>query len=148
MTKSQRYNLFLWPLAILFLLRVLGHAMLVFFETSFLPSKEYWLSGLMPYPYLLISQIIILGILAKVLFDFTRGKGFSLKTRPFFSSVCFYFSLLYFFGMLVRFFIFGISIPVVFHWVLALFILTFSLYHRKAQYVKSVVSSSGFLGLL
>ena len=131
MKTLKKYNLILWSTAILFLLRVIGHLLVVLYQVSFLPPHKYWLSGLMPYKYLFPSQILILLIMAKILFDFTKGGGASTKPRKIFATGTYYFSILYFLSMIVRFIIFGISIPVVFHWVLALFLFTFSYYHRQ-----------------
>ena len=64
--RSQRPNL---------CLRVLGQALVVFFDATFLPPMEEWYSGLLPYPYLLVSQFIIIGVSAIVAMDFTRCAG-------------------------------------------------------------------------
>ena len=40
-------------LTLLFALRVLGQALVVFFSVGWLPSTEHWFSGLIRYPILL-----------------------------------------------------------------------------------------------
>ena len=54
-------------LTLLFFLRVLGQALVVFFSVSWLPSTEQWASGLIPYPTLLATQVVLL----------TRLRGFA-----------------------------------------------------------------------
>jgi len=67
---------------------------------------EAWYSGLMPYPYLLPSQLALIAVMAKICLNFSRGRGFfyQLKRAP---------------------------IPIVFHWVLAAFVITVGHSHRR-----------------
>ena len=48
--------------AALFALRVFGQVMVVLYSPRWLPSNEHWYSGLMPYRYLLPSQIVLLAV--------------------------------------------------------------------------------------
>jgi hypothetical protein len=66
----------LWLLLALFALRVLGQALVAFFDVGFLPPMAAWYSGLLPYQYLLPSQIAIVALMAKIAVDFTRRRGF------------------------------------------------------------------------
>ena len=69
----------LWVLLGLFLLRVVGQALLglgVLQAGGVLPPWHEWYSGLLPYPWLLVSQIAILAVLAKASLDVTRGDGY------------------------------------------------------------------------
>jgi uncharacterized protein len=93
----------LWALLALFALRVLGQMLVAFFGVSWLPPMERWYSGLMPYEYLLPSQLLILAFMAKICTDFTRGRGFFVRPRRFFAV----------------------------HWVLAAFVILVGLWHRR-----------------
>jgi hypothetical protein len=86
----------------LFILRVAGQALVAFLDVRFLPPMERWYSGLIPYPYLLASQILIIALMARVCLDFTRGRGFFFE-----------------------------PIPIVFHWVLAAFVIAVGHSHRR-----------------
>jgi hypothetical protein len=90
----------LWLLLALFVLRVLGQALVAFFNVGFLPPMPAWYSGLMPYEYLLPSQL---------------GFGY-----------------LYLAAMVARaLFLWDRPIPIVFHWVLAAFVITVGHSHRQ-----------------
>jgi hypothetical protein len=115
----------------LFVLRVLGQVLVAFFHVGFLPPMEAWYSGLMPYEYLLPSQIIIIAAMAKICVDFTRRRGFFYGPRRVFAAEWLYAGTLYLAAMIARFLWFGPSIPVFFHWVLAAFVIAVGLSHRK-----------------
>lgn len=131
----------LWTLAGLFVLRVTGQALVVFLHVEFLPPMAQWQSGLLPYGFLLTAQIIIIAVMAKICFDFTRGAGFFVMPRRFFAVQWLYFGYAYLAVMIARYPIqmylrpesrwLGGTIPIVFHWVLAIFVVLVGLYHRK-----------------
>ncbi len=56
----------MWLLLGLFVLRVVGQALVAFLDVEFLPPMEAWYSGLMPYEVLLPSQIVIVAVMAKI----------------------------------------------------------------------------------
>ena len=130
----------LWALLGLFVLRVGGQALVAFFRVSFLPPMQEWYSGLLPYEYLLPSQIAIIAVMAKVCVDFTRGTGFFVTPRRFFAIHWLYFGYFYLAAMVARYPIqmalhpesrwFGGTIPIFFHWVLAAFVIAVGLHHR------------------
>jgi hypothetical protein len=130
----------LWILLFAFCLRVAGQMAVAFVGVSWLPPMEAWYSGLMPYPYLLPSQFLIIALYGKVCLDFTRGEGFFVLPRPVFGRGALVFGYIYFAAMVLRYVIrmtlypearwFGGTIPIFFHWVLAGFIIAFGLYHR------------------
>src|SRR4051812_9671498 len=62
----------LWLLMSLFALRVLGQMLVEFCGVTFLPPSAEWFSGLIPYPSLLASQILILTAMTKINVDFSR----------------------------------------------------------------------------
>ena len=121
----------LWTLLALFVLRVTGQALVAFLDVGFLPPMGEWYSGLLPYPYLLPAQILIIVVMAKICLDFTRGTGFFFAPRRFFAVHWLYFGYLYLAVMIARFLWFGPSIPVFFHWVLAAFVIRVGLEHRR-----------------
>ena len=130
----------LWALLLAFCSRMLGQALVAFFDVTWLPPMEEWYSGLMAYPLLLPAQLFIIAIYAKVCWDFTRGDGFFVQTRPLFGQAVLWFGYVYLAAMVFRYIIlmslypearwFGGTIPIFFHWVLATFIIAFGLYHR------------------
>ena len=130
----------LWGLLGLFVLRVAGQALVAFFRVSFLPPMQEWYSGLLPYEYLLPSQIAIIVVMARVCVDFTRGTGFFVTPRRFFAIHWLYFGYFYLVVMVARYPVqmalhpesrwFGGTIPIFFHWVLAAFVIAVGLHHR------------------
>jgi hypothetical protein len=47
-----------------------------FFGVAWLPPMEAWFSGLIPYPTLLVIQILMSGAMIKISADIWRGAGF------------------------------------------------------------------------
>lgn len=134
----KRYALVLGLLAATFFVRVIGQLAVSLFEPSFLPPMERWYSGLLQYPALLLSQILILCFQAMVSMQLWRGKGTLTHPRPALGRALKWFSLVYFLAMAVRY---GISasidpeghlvIPILFHFILALYIYLLSRYWRS-----------------
>lgn len=130
----------LWALLFAFCLRVAGQMVVAFVGVSWLPPMEAWYSGLMPYPYLLPSQLLIIALYSKVCLDFTRGQGFFVRSRPVFGRDVLVFGYIYLAAMVLRYVIrmslhpqarwLGGTIPIFFHWVLATFIIAFGRFHR------------------
>jgi hypothetical protein len=119
-------------LTALFSLRVLGQALVVYASVSWLPATEDWASGLIPYPILLIIQIVMLVFMVKIAGDIRRSAGFFSKQRASWAPVLLRFSALYAGVMVLRYFLtmlflpemrwFGGAIPIFFHFVLASFV--------------------------
>ena len=104
---------------------------MVFLQVRFLPPAQAWYSGLMPYEYLLPSQVAIIALMGKICLDFTRGHGFFFVPRKFFASWWLGFGYLYLAAMLARaVFLWDRPIPIVFHWVLAAFVIAVGHSHR------------------
>ncbi len=126
-------------LLVMFVLRVLGQALVAIFDVPFLPPMQAWYSGLLPYPWLLSSQILIIGLFAGVCFDFARGAGFFAVPRRGFGLALLGLGAAYLGTMLIRYSVrmtlypgerwAGGSIPTFFHWVLAGFLLTVGVFH-------------------
>lgn len=99
-----------------------------------------WSWGLMSYPYLLPSQLLIIEFYCKAYLDFTRGEGFFDRSCPVFGRSMLVVGYLYFGAMIVRYIDrmsfspegrwFGGMVPIVFHWVLASVIMAFGQCHR------------------
>jgi hypothetical protein len=129
----RRYFWMLLALLFLFCLRVIGQMLVAFLHVSFLPPMTEWFSGLLPYPELLVSQFLIILLFSKVCSDFHRGAGYFVERSLRFSRNLGIFGYVYFSGMIVRYMLrmslypnqrwFGGTIPIVFHCVLATFIL-------------------------
>ena len=128
-------------LATLFLLRVVGQALVAFTSASFLPPMSHWYSGLLPYPLLLPSQLIILVIQAVVCVQFARGRGWLVVPRhPRLGALLIGLAVVYAGAMVVRYaltmswyperrWLGPGTIPSFFHVVLAAFIGTVGRYH-------------------
>jgi len=66
---------FLWLCTALFLARVMGQILVGVYHTPLLPEWREWYSGLLPYPWLLLSQLLLLMFMAVVNVDNARGTG-------------------------------------------------------------------------
>lgn len=122
----------MWLLLGLFILRVLGQALVAFLHVQLLPPMEAWYSGLMPYEVLLPSQILIIAVMTKICIDFTREAGFFFEPKRFFATAWLWFGALYLAAMIARaVFLWDHPIPIVFHWVLAAFVIIVGVSHRR-----------------
>jgi hypothetical protein len=129
-------------LTLLFFLRVLGQALVVFFSIDWLPPSEKWASGLIPYPALLTIQIVMIMVMVKIASDICRGTAFFAAPRPSWSRFLVGFSAVYAGSMALRYLwsmVFfpemrwlGGTIPIFFHFVLAAFAHTLGKYHGCA----------------
>ncbi len=130
----RRYPLLLGLLAALFCLRVGGQVMVGTVDLAFLPPFEKWDSGLLPYPLLLAAQIVLIGLLAMIVRDFARGRGYFTKLAPRTGRILIWASIVYALVMALRYGItmalfpemrwFTGTIPITFHFVLATFLYT------------------------
>jgi hypothetical protein len=124
----------------LFLLRVAGQALVAFAGDDWLPPMEQWYSGLLAYPLLLPAQLLIAALYGTVCRDFARGHGWFVETRPWFARQAWWLGWAYLGAMVARYPIqmalhpedrwLGRTIPIVFHWVLAAFVIAFAGHHR------------------
>lgn len=135
----------LWSCVALFASRVIGQLEVLLVAPAWLPDMEAWYSGLMPYHWLLPSQIAILMLMAVVAWNRrVRGGNFA-RTNPRAATALRIFAVSYFLAMAARL---GINvsengadfwregaIPVAFHWVLALFALVSG---RASEAMRSV----------
>ena len=128
--ELKKYTITFWILFLLFVLRVFGQILVEFFHVDFLPPSEFWMAGIVSYPVLLALQILVIILLSKILVDFSRGYGYFVEKSKW-KKGWLYFGIFYFLIMIVRYLVFGISIPVVFHWVLATFCILLGIYYLK-----------------
>ena len=140
MPDSPDYSVFLWLFTVLLFFRVIGQIVVVLWAPRWLPPMHQWQSGLLPYPVLLASQIVVLTLMVWICLDFTRGTGvFLAPKRSEVGRFVTWFSYVYFAGMIVRYVVrmverpdqrwFGGTIPIIFHCVVAAFLWTFGRYH-------------------
>lgn len=137
----QFYARVLWVLFAAFCFRVVGQMLVAADMAPFLPPMQEWFSGVVPYPWLVVSQLLIICLLIKICLDFTRGQGFFVRSNPRMASFLTIFGGLYLGIMIARYVIrmslypaehwTGGSIPIFFHWVLAGFLLTVAHYQRR-----------------
>jgi uncharacterized protein len=134
----------LWVLMGLFCLRVLGQILVEFLHVRFLPASAEWYSGLIPYRPLLASQMLIIGLQAKIGLDFTRQSGWTYRPRPTAGLWLLCFGSVYLAAMIIRYIVrmalqpaerwTGGSIPIFFHWILAAYVLIVGYHHwRKSR---------------
>ena len=71
----------------LFACRVLGQVLVAFFDVTWLPAMEHWFSGVIPYPSLLIIQLLMLMLMMKITGEIWRGKGAFAVVRPHWSGI-------------------------------------------------------------
>ena len=138
---ERRYFWLLMVLLFLFCLRVLGQILVAFFKVSFLPPMEEWFSGLLPYPELLTTQILIVVLYGKICLDFARGFGFFVTPRRRLGTGLLIVGSLYLGVMILRYVMrmslypherwVGGCIPIFFHWVLSSFLLVLGRYHWR-----------------
>lgn len=131
--NAGRLSAVLWALSLLFLLRVVGQALVVFAGVEWLPAASEWYSGLLPYPLLLPAQIAILALMARLNTQASRGRGYLAVRRPRLGRALLAFAALYTSVMVVRYVVSGTLnperrllppgvIPILFHWVLAAYL--------------------------
>ena len=110
-------------LCLLFVARVVGQFLVVVWQPPWLPPMSAWMSGVMPYRYLLPSQ---LAIVALQVFMIRQVMEAAPANRALIVGI-FVFASLYAAAMVVRFFVKRYPlIPILFHWVLAAFLFTYA----------------------
>ena len=138
----------LWTLTLLFAVRVLGQAVQRGWPQSFLPSFNAFQGSGLPYPLLLIAQLVILALMVRAALRVGAGTlSPSQGQRKFLIG----FGILYIAGSVMRIVI-GLAVPATTHWftawipaffhlVLASFVITLALHARNR--VPNSVRDSG-----
>lgn len=132
--SRQQTAAVLWVLLGLFVLRVAGQALVGLGLAPFLPRWNDWYSGLLPYPWLVASQVLIIAVFAMVSAHVTRARGFFARPHSWLGSPLVVFGLVYAFAMAVRFLVLRThGIPILFHFVLAGFLIAYGAWQRRAS---------------
>lgn len=137
MSSSKKYATILWILLGLFSFRVAAQLFQLAFDSPYLPPFDAWYSGALAYPYLLLSQIIIIGIYSYICVQFAKGTvSRSSRAGVFFLAI----GGVYASFMLGRLLIgqlftssawFHAYIPIFFHFILALFLIVVGIFHTR-----------------
>lgn len=136
--EPKIYAKWLWLCAGLFAFRVIAQLFSLIYPSQFLPSFESWHGGVLPYPFLLMTQLLILFwliITAKQIFLN------ALTPRRRLGIAVILFAGLYFSAMLLRL-ILGLTImsdhrwfasilPACFHLALASYLLLYGHFHLR-----------------
>jgi hypothetical protein len=146
-----RHGPLLAVLALLFLGRVVGQALVAFLSVRWLPAMHEWHSGLIPYPILLAIQLIMLAIMIQISRDIWRGSGFFGRARPNWSRYLVGFSAVYAAAMMLRYILtmillpemrwFGGTIPIFFHFVLAAFLFKWGRFQSSGPHLQEARDS-------
>jgi hypothetical protein len=130
---------YLWFYSALFLVRVAGQLFARTRRPAWLPPDEEW--NLTPYRLLLPVQVSILGLMAWINIDLSRGSGFWASPKPNFGQAVLWFAYAYAAAMLIRYLLrmrrrpeqrwFGGTIPIVFHLVLASYLWVLGSFHAS-----------------
>lgn len=149
--KSRRvfagpHALALTTLTLLFALRVFGQILVAFCHVPYLPPMEHWMSGLMPYWLLLPCQIALLVLMGTICVHAWRGHGRFARTSAAIVRRLKIGGIIYLVAVIARYAItmalypqmrwLGGCIPIVFHLVLATFVLILARYHRNLLVAK------------
>ena len=139
MRDPGAYSVYLWLFTILLAGRALGQLIVAWRAPAWLPPMEQWQSGLLPYPALVAGQAVVLGLMAWISIDFSRGTGFWVAPHPRLGRAAVWWSYLYAGAMAARYVIrmarrpderwLGGTIPIIFHSIVAAFQWTFGTYH-------------------
>ena len=136
----RAYACLLGVLSAAFAGRVFGQLLVAVVGVEFLPPMDAWYSGLIPYPALLTSQLVIVALQIEISRELWVGRGAASVPRPVLGRALAWASLVYFLMMAGRYLVtrlilseagqFGDTIPIVFHWVLAAYLWVFSRHLR------------------
>jgi hypothetical protein len=131
------YVVAMWVLFVLFVARVLGQILAATFRPSWLPPMARWYSGVMPYRYLLPSQLLIIALMVAMISGVARQTGTLGAPRAAVGVAVLWASYVYAVGMVWRTVRYvahpperrGVLIPIVFHFVLAAFLFLYGSWH-------------------
>ena len=140
--NQRKYFWILSTLLLLFFFRVAGQIIVYYFPANgFLPVMDEWYSGLMPYYLLLPSQIIILLVFGRICYRFSPFSRSlpapSIRWGKFLLTVGFVYIAIMITRYTIRMSLYpserwiGGSIPILFHIVLASYLLALGAYHYR-----------------
>ena len=135
---APRYGVWLWILLGFFIFRVSAQLIQANAAVSFLPPFSAWQSGLLPYPVLVVSQILIMVFYAKIALAFSQRR---IRPKARTGRLLHVLGSLYAASMVIRYIIrmslypdqrwFGGCLPIFFHLILASFLLIWGTYHAR-----------------
>lgn len=141
LSRNHKYALATFTLLALFVMRVLGQLLVACDVATFLPPMEQWQSGLLPYPYLLTAQLAIIALMFKICRDLWINTGYFARQHPKLGRFALSLGPVYLAFTVLRYTLnmalyprerwFGGSIPVIFHCVLAAFVILIGKYHGR-----------------
>lgn len=131
--SARAYAVVMAVLLVLFLGRVVGQILAATTAPSWLPPMARWYSGLMPYRYLLPTQIVFLAVMTAMTIGVDRQLPPPGTISADAGAWIVWASYVYALGMVVRSIRFalakperrGVLIPIVFHFVLAGFLFAY-----------------------
>jgi len=134
--SATSYAIVMGILLGLFLMRVLGQVLAATVAPAWLPPMARWYSGLMPYSYLLPTQLLFLVVMTALTIGVARQSAPLGTKSPAVGSALVWASYIYALGMVVRSIRYvratperrGVLIPIIFHFVLAGFLFTYGSY--------------------
>ena len=132
---TRRYAWALWLLTAMFAVRVVAQPAALALD-GLLPSFDSWDGGVLPYPVLLVTQLVILGWLARTAWRFSMG---TVVPHRRIGRLALMFGAVYFAAMFVRLLLgvtvlsdvrwFASPLPAFFHLVLAAYLLLYGYGH-------------------
>ena len=136
MAEPVAYATIMTVLLLFFLARVFGQILAATVAPSWLPPMPRWYSGLMPYRYLLPTQIVFVVVMLALTVSVARESAPLGVAAPATGKLIVGASCHYALGMLVRAVRYvlapperrGVVIPIMFHFVLAGFLFTYGRY--------------------
>jgi hypothetical protein len=131
------YVAIMWVLLALFVARVAAQILAATTRPRWLPPVARWYSGVMPYRYLLPSQLVIIGLMVAMIVAVSRSAGPLGSPTASLGVVALWTSYVYAAGMVWRAVRRsaqpaqrrGVVIPIVFHFVLAAFLFAYGSWH-------------------
>jgi len=131
--EAAAYAAVMAALLALFLARVVGQILAATLAPPWLPPMRRWYSGLMPYRYLLPTQIVFLVVMTVMTVSVAYRSAPLGAAAPAVGTWIMWASYAYALGMVVRSVRYasaprerrGVLIPIVFHFVLAAFLFTY-----------------------
>ncbi len=133
----EPYAALLWILFALFVARVVGQILAATVHPRWLPPMARWYSGIMPYRYLLPSQLLIIILMSAMAVGVTNEAGPLGRPSRSLGLAALWASYVYGAGMVWRAVRWtrqpperkGVLIPIVFHFVLAGFLFAYGSWH-------------------
>ena len=133
MAEAAAYASVMAVLLALFLGRVIGQILAATIAPAWLPPMPRWYSGLMPYRYLLPTQIVFLAVMTVMTLSVAQRSAPLGAAAPAVGTWITWASYVYALGMVARAVRYartpperrGVLIPIVFHFVLAAFLFTY-----------------------